>query len=199
MSVMLGPAGGDPGTSRARRRIMDAAVALLTKDAGASLGEIAAAAGVGRTTVHRHFPTRESLLVALGVDAIQRVSQAIGRARPDEGPVPDAIARVVDSVLPLADDLRFLDLGPELWVLPELAKAWFPLEQTIDAVVVRGQREGSLRPELPVALVADLLVGAVWCVGESVAQGRVARADAAKGLVSVVLHGAATAHALASP
>jgi TetR/AcrR family transcriptional regulator, repressor for lfrA len=176
-------------SDRTRRRILDAAVGLLTKDAGASLAEVAAVAGLGRTTVHRYFATRESLLVALGVEAIDRVSEAIRRARPAVGPVPEVLARVVEAVLPLSDELRYLSLGPELWNLRELAEAWYPLEQTLDAVVARGQREGDLRPDLPVALVTDLVIGAVWSMGESVADGRVARRDAVPGLLTVLLHG----------
>jgi AcrR family transcriptional regulator len=186
---MMSPHAGQGPTARAR--ILDAAARLLTKDTGASLGEVATAAGVGRTTVHRYFPTRESLLVALGLDAIDRVSQAIEDARPDDGPVPAVLGRIVEHVLPLADELRYLDLGPDLWHLPELSEAWYPLAQTIDAIVARGQREGDLRPDLPAALVSDLLVGAVWCIGDSVAEGRVARGDAARGVLAVLLHGAA--------
>jgi AcrR family transcriptional regulator len=176
---------------RVRRQILDAAVGRLTKDSGASLAEIATAAGVGRTTLHRYFQTREQLLTALGVEAVATVAAAVAEARPDDGPVPDVLARLVGTVMPVAARLRFLALGPELWDTPELAAAWYSLQETIDAVVARGQREGDLRAELPVALVADLLVGAVWGVAESVVDGRVAARDAVPGVLAVVLHGTA--------
>ncbi|MEU1179064.1 helix-turn-helix domain-containing protein [Streptomyces sp. NPDC005820] len=51
-----------------RRAILDAAITLLATDPTASLSEVAAAAGVGRTTVHRYFPERSDLLAAIGVD-----------------------------------------------------------------------------------------------------------------------------------
>ena len=50
---------------RTRRAILDAAVGALARDASASLAEVASAAGVGRTTVHRYFPERADLLRAL--------------------------------------------------------------------------------------------------------------------------------------
>jgi AcrR family transcriptional regulator len=177
---------------RARRQILDAAVALLTKDAGASLAEIATAAGVGRTTVHRYFPSREALLTALGLEAVARVSAAIEDASPGEGPATQVLARLVARVMPLAGELRYLELGPDVWNTPELTAAWYPVQDVIDGVVARGQREGDLRPDLPVALVADLLAGALWAVGESVAEGRVASRDAVPGVVAIVLDGAAT-------
>jgi AcrR family transcriptional regulator len=48
---------------RSRDRILAAAGAAIARDgAGASLEEIARQAGVGSATLHRHFPSRQSLL-----------------------------------------------------------------------------------------------------------------------------------------
>jgi serine phosphatase RsbU (regulator of sigma subunit) len=47
-----------------RQRILDAAAALVG-DRRVSMAEIAAAAGVGRSTLYRHFPTRQALDSAL--------------------------------------------------------------------------------------------------------------------------------------
>jgi hypothetical protein len=118
------------------------------------------------------------------------VSSAVRGARPADGPAPAALGRIVEAVLPIADELRYLDLGPDLWQLPELVDAWYPLEATLDAVVVRGQRNGDLRADVPTALVTDVVVGAIWAAGDSVAQGRSAPRDAASGLVTLLLHGA---------
>ncbi|MCW3039005.1 MAG: SpoIIE family protein phosphatase, partial [Solirubrobacterales bacterium] len=48
-------------------RIVEVATRLLARDPDVSTGEIAAAAGVGRSTLYRHFETREAL-----VDAVRR-------------------------------------------------------------------------------------------------------------------------------
>ena len=45
-------------------RIIEAAVELLDRQPGASIEQIAAAAGVGRATVYRHFATRTELVEA---------------------------------------------------------------------------------------------------------------------------------------
>ena len=176
---------------RTRRAILDAAAALLVKDASASLADVAAAAGMGRTTLHRHFATRDDLLRALALDAITRIGDAVDGSRPADGSATDAFARVADAVVPLADEFRFLELGPAVWDLPELLDRWFSLTRILEEVVERGKREGDLRPELPTALVVDVFAGALWSVGDAVREGRLARVDAARLFVDLVLQGAA--------
>jgi AcrR family transcriptional regulator len=62
---------GIPGSQRAdaprnRERLLAAAVtAFNARGAGASLDDIAKAAGVGNATLYRHFPTRAKLLEAV--------------------------------------------------------------------------------------------------------------------------------------
>ena len=53
--------------TRTRQAILAAAVTVFARDPSAALGEVAAAAGVGRTTLHRYFAERSDLLAALAV------------------------------------------------------------------------------------------------------------------------------------
>jgi AcrR family transcriptional regulator len=180
----------------ARLSILEAAARVLPTNSAATLADVAAAAGLGRTTVHRHFPTREALLTALAVDALDRIEAALAGCRLDDGPVPDVLARVAAALVPMADEFRFLEVGPEVWRMGgELDTRWYRLADRLDSVVDRGKREGDIRPDLPTAWIVDLVASAVWCAGDSIRDGRVAPREAPRLLVEVLLHGAGTRRA----
>jgi serine phosphatase RsbU (regulator of sigma subunit) len=85
-----------------RARILDAARRALADNADTSIRAIAAKAGVGRGTVHRHFPTREDLL-----EAVRR--QARDDAESDEEDYlrpPGELAHVSNTPLSIADVLN---------------------------------------------------------------------------------------------
>jgi AcrR family transcriptional regulator len=75
---MLDPMSGDrelrADARRNRERVLRTAQQLFTAEGlGVSLDQIARRAGVGPGTVHRHFPTKEALYVAVATDMLQGV------------------------------------------------------------------------------------------------------------------------------
>src|ERR1700722_9666399 len=84
------------GTARPRRGtrppLLDVAAEVLVADPAASLAEVAEAAGIGRTTLHKHYATRDDLLRAVGHRAIDLWEHAI-TAVTDPAPRPDAATR----------------------------------------------------------------------------------------------------------
>ena len=85
-----------------RAKIIDAARRALADDEDSSIRAIAAKAGLGRGTVHRHFPTREELM-----DAVRR--QARDDADSDEEDYlrpPGELANVSTTPLSVADVLN---------------------------------------------------------------------------------------------
>jgi AcrR family transcriptional regulator len=73
-------------SERTMRAILDAANEVLATNPGATLQQIADAAGVARTTVHRRFASREALLDALAQDMLEQMEAVIDEARPDTAP-----------------------------------------------------------------------------------------------------------------
>jgi AcrR family transcriptional regulator len=79
--------------------ILEAAERTLSSKPTATMEEIAAAAGVARTTVHRRFATREALIAALATWAAQQLSDAVDAARPDSTPPLIALYQATTNVL----------------------------------------------------------------------------------------------------
>ena len=94
--------------TRTRQAILAAAVTVFARDPSAALGEVAAAAGVGRTTLHRYFAERSDLLSALVVHVLEQVAAAMERAAPTHGPAPAALGRVCREYFELGDVLTVL-------------------------------------------------------------------------------------------
>src|SRR5688572_30051607 len=103
---------------RTRRAIVDAAISVLIDNPAATLGDIAAVAGVGRSTLHRYFPERIALLKAVGMQVHAASAAAIEAADPTCGPVLDALRRVVESQLDLGPIVLYIYTEPTLLADP---------------------------------------------------------------------------------
>lgn len=142
--------------ARTRRAILDAAVSVLSKNPAATLADVAAAAGVGRTTVHRYFRERSDLLTALGTHLLERIAAATERARLEEGPAIDALDRLCQEYFELGDSLLFAFDNPQFatWdVWEEETEA----DRALLALVERGHAEGGIDPEQTGPWVTNLL------------------------------------------
>jgi AcrR family transcriptional regulator len=84
---------------RSVRAILEAAERVLSADPGASMEQIAAAAGVARTTIHRRFAHRQALIEALATSAARRLAQAVEDGRPETAPPAVALHRITANVL----------------------------------------------------------------------------------------------------
>ncbi|MFE7111381.1 TetR/AcrR family transcriptional regulator [Streptomyces sp. NPDC057575] len=84
---------------RSVRAILEAAERVLAEDPGASMEQIATAAGVARTTIHRRFANRQALIEALAASAARQLAQAVDDGRPDTAPPLVAMHRITANVL----------------------------------------------------------------------------------------------------
>jgi AcrR family transcriptional regulator len=82
------------------RKILRSAEKLWTRDGyhGASLQEIAAAAGVAKSLVHYHFESKEHLLIELSADWCHRVSRAIRSRVAATPPSPATAFAALDQI-----------------------------------------------------------------------------------------------------
>ncbi|MGB8403006.1 MAG: TetR/AcrR family transcriptional regulator [Mycobacterium sp.] len=140
---MTGPMPIDSGVrSRTRTAILDAASAVLATNPAASLGDIATAAGVGRSTLHRYFAERSQLLRALAIHVHALCNAAIERAEPACGPPLVALRRVVETQLDLGPIVPFIYNEPTIMADPGMAAHL----NTGDEVIVELLNRASARP-----------------------------------------------------
>ncbi|MEU0172198.1 helix-turn-helix domain-containing protein [Streptomyces massasporeus] len=131
---------------RSVRAILEAAERVLAQDAGASMEQIAEAAGLTRITVHRRFANRQALLEALAVSAKQQLIDAIEEARPDAAPALVALYRVTANVLRVKNSWRFT-LSHATPHTSTAAALWEEIDAHTRELLTRAQREGLLAPD----------------------------------------------------
>ncbi|MGH3155471.1 MAG: TetR/AcrR family transcriptional regulator, partial [Streptosporangiaceae bacterium] len=135
---------------------------FATEGLGVSLDEIARRAGVGPGTVHRHFPTKEALYLAVASDQLQQlVAQAKALAATDD---PAAALFTLLS--------RMMTTGAEnATVKSALAAAEFDVRTAAPSVAAdltryvadllnRAQAAGAIRDDLTAEELLALLAGA---------------------------------------
>lgn len=140
---------------RNRRRILASATRLLGREPRATLGEIAAVAGVGRATLYRHFAGRDELVEAVYLEALETIGNALRAAELEHGPVPEAFDRSLAAVLDQEDAYRILVRGPMPGLDPVLEERFDATLEPVLTLAHRGLAEGVIDAGLPAQWVAD--------------------------------------------
>ena len=143
--------------SRTRGAILAAAASVLARDRAATLPDIAEAAGVGRTTLHRYFPDRESLIEAAVEDSIQAISQSVAEAALDQGPSMDAMRRAVAAMVAVGDRLMFVFGDPRVLQGYRAPDGVVPPGDPVLDLIKRGQAEGAFDPEVSASWIQHVL------------------------------------------
>jgi AcrR family transcriptional regulator len=159
-------------------RIQEAAIRLWAEEPSAGVADVATAAGVGRATLYRHFPTRESLLEAIRTQGLTDGEAAMEACRLDEGPATEALSRLLAAWLELGDRYRVVVANPSQPDNLEARAREDRLGEAIVGLIMRGQEQGEFSAEVPAvwgaSAVGALLVAAIRGVGED----RIRREDA---------------------
>jgi AcrR family transcriptional regulator len=192
----LPPTAADPRALRAdarrnRQRVLRTAQQLFARDGlGVPLDEIARQAGVGPGTVHRHFPTKEALYLAVSIDQLEHlIAEAETLAATgDPAAVFTLLSRMtangaenvaVKSALTAAEfDLRT--------AAPEVAKS---LTGHVAALLERAHAAGLVRDDVTVDEVMALVAGAFAAIHHAGAHTDPARAAH---LAEIILDGLRT-------
>lgn len=161
---------------RTRRRLLDAAAAEIAAHgiAGASLGAIAAAAGLKTGSVYFHFDSKEDLFEAVLEEGLSRTLEYLDSAMAELPAAAQAGARLraaIGAHAAAVHDLRaytVVVLAPELNAGPTAESFRVLRRNYLDRwteLIADAQRAAILPAELDPRLTRDLLFGAVNAVG----------------------------------
>ena len=159
---------------RNRETVLEAAIRLLAERPDASMRDVADASGLGRTTVYRHFSTREDLVRALFDRVFAESGERMAAAAASGGDAPAVLRRIAADLVDLGERWRFLehhrDLREERMANPqevenEPYERWFG-----DA-----QARGELRSDLPLAWMLAMVRGMTVAATDELLAGTVDR------------------------
>lgn len=132
-----------------RERLLAAAVtSLLQHGSGATLSQIADEAGVGIGTLYRRYPTREHLLEALQLRAFELVIDLVKEIEAQDLRGIDALRMFLERTVEHGSQLVMPAHGAPLSPTAEIHERRGELHGRIAAMVERGVRDGSVRPDL---------------------------------------------------
>jgi AcrR family transcriptional regulator len=170
-----GPGGGRAQRADARRNvaaILDAALVCLQRDPGVSVGDIAAAAGVGRITLYGHFRSRADLVEAVLDQTMLRADAVLDDVELSGDPA-EALARLVGTSWRIVEQSRSILQASQRELPPERIRAAHERVVTrIVELLERGRREGAFRQDLPTGWLAAVSLSLVHAAADEVEAGR---------------------------
>jgi AcrR family transcriptional regulator len=173
-----------PLLRRAARPLLDIAATVLVSDPAASLAEVAEAAGIGRTTLHKHYATRDDLVRAVGHRAIDLWEQAVSAVSGEDG-----LRDLVAAMIPNGPQLAFLWRTPAFDHDAEIKAREAEVEARCLAVLRQAQEHGILSAAAADWWLLKTLYALVYTAAESVQAGRLAPRDAPELVLDTFLHG----------
>jgi len=180
-----------------RRALVDAARALIDEAGTAEvpLGEIALAAGVGRTTFYEYFEDRDDVIATLVEEKLPLVIADLISSVPDDLPTPDRLAGLaVATVRFVATDRVFgMILHREVGRMSQAAQiriqdSHSQLSTEMASIYRRGVGEGVFRP-LPPYLVGRFIQDTIMSAARTLIEDESRLGEVTSGLETFLLGG----------
>jgi TetR/AcrR family transcriptional repressor of mexCD-oprJ operon len=146
---------------RVSAAILESAAGVLADREQASMGDVSEAAGVARATLYRYFPTRETLLEAIGQRALEEAGERLEGAGLDRVTVAEGFARAVRALVGVGDYFVVLvreRSGPAQRDFDRRVAG--PLRRLIE----RGQADGEIRDDVHASWLLESLFALIVSV-----------------------------------
>lgn len=134
--------------------ILNAGFDVFSQNPGASLADVAAQAGVGRATLHRHFSRRADLIAEMALVASQQLNAAVEEATRDAETCTDGLRIAFRAMLPLAQRYMFLATEP-VDQDPRVAEAYACERAELLNDVEQAKTEGTFDRAIPTIWIAQ--------------------------------------------
>ncbi len=182
-----------------RLGLLEAAGAVLARNPGAAMADIAQKAGVGRATLYRYFPTRDDLIRALTMESLRLSDEATQKIPMNQLSAEEVLAQVFEAIVPLGDRFRFLLNEPLALYDPEVKATSDRQRDELAQLVEAMKAEGSLDRAVPTAWMVAAVDALVYAAWDAVEDGTVARRDAAALAFRTIMRGLGTGKTAPEP
>jgi AcrR family transcriptional regulator len=166
MTTQPGDGGVDGRVQRSRERVLTSAFDLLGESgvSGFTIDEVARRSGVAKTTIYRHWPAREALVL----EAASRISAAVDV--PDTGSVHGDVTVILNNLGGLLGTARWSSVVPSIVDVaerdPEFAAVHGRIQRghasPLREVLVRAVGRGELPATTDPAHVISALIGPLY-------------------------------------
>ena len=168
--------------------ILTAAGRCLARNPDASMGEIAAEAGLGRVTVYGHFKSRGDLVELVVRNALDAANAALREV--DLGGEPGAaLGRLVATTWDVTARFGSLLVAAEKALPPKVLRRLHhgELEDRVRAFIATGQDVGAFRDDLPADWLVAMFHAVIHTAANEVDVGRLDGEDAARVITATLL------------
>jgi len=187
MTVQLGAFGRS--RRAAKRPLLDVVAEVLVAQPGASLAEVAAAAGISRTTLHKQYATRDDLVRAVGLRAIEIWEHAVDAVADGPPGTREGLRGLLAAMIDSGPQLAFLWRNPSLDEDEELTRRYIAVERRCLAVLDRARSRGAISKTVPDFWLLQTMFALVYTAAESVQAGKLAPLEAPDLALNTLLHG----------
>jgi AcrR family transcriptional regulator len=181
------PAGRRADAERNIAAILDAALTCFNRTPDATMTEIAAEAGVGRVTVYGHFGSREELIDALLSRSLAEMESAFAELDLERGPADEALSRLMHAPWLLGRYRGLHAAGTKYLGAKKLRQLHDGVFGRIEAVFVRGRKEGVFRTDQPLEWLIAVAYALAHAALTEVDEDRLEGAGAADLLTETML------------
>lgn len=147
---------------RNREQVLRTAQRLFAEDGlGVPLDEIARRAGVGPGTVHRHFPTKEALYLAVATDQLEQL--VAGAEELAAGDDPEALFTQLSRMMAVGAEnaaVKSALVAAEFDLRTAAPDVAADLTRRVADLLDRAHAAGAVRPDVTVDEVMALVAGA---------------------------------------